>query len=135
MAQNISGKFECRWVDLIVEKSPCVFTKGIDDIVNFQAAHGDGRFFSDPSMIRKIESQHQVVLSYARNGAGTMHYPENPNGSMEAIAGICDPTGRIFGLMPHPERFVRAGQHPNWRREDIKPYGLKIFQNAIDYFS
>ena len=163
LTNNDSGHFECRWVNLRIEpNSKCVFLNGLNTsdggrlnesnamtprrwIVSFQVAHGEGKFFAQKNIIDKIEKENLVALRYVDdNGKLTQKYPENPNGSLQAIAGICDTTGRILGLMPHPERFVRIEQHPNWRRMVIKkPFtrrsfseggqGLPIFENMIKY--
>lgn len=134
---NDSGRFECRWVNLMVEHNHCVFTRGLEgSLINAQVAHGEGKFYSDPQVIDQIEKSGQVVFRYVGlDGKPTSLYPANPNGSLNAIAGICDSTGRIMGMMPHPERYVDKTQHPNWRRmpEDIIPHGLAIFRNAVDY--
>ena len=126
LAHNSSGHFECRWVELWV-KDNCVFTKGIY-YAALQVAHGEGRFYAEKNVLAKIESQKLVAVRYCSG--------HNPNGSLWDIAGICDPTGRIFGLMPHPERFVELTQHPNWRElpNDVEPRGLKIFKNAVNFF-
>lgn len=110
---------------------------GFNNFVSYQVAHGEGKFFTDPQTLRKIEKQNLVIFRYAdSNDKPTQKYPDNPNGALNAIAGICDPTGRILGLMPHPERFVKIEQHPNWRRlPDLKPQGLPIFENMINYIN
>lgn len=137
LTDNESGCFECRWVNLRVEKSPCVFTAGMEDhVVSYQAAHAEGRFYTDDSVFHELEQRGQVVFRYAdQNGNPTMAYPYNPNGSPNAVAGLCDPSGRILGLMPHPERYVDFTQHPLWRRQTKKsePDGLFIFRNAVHY--
>lgn len=135
LATNDSGHFECRWVDLKAEKSKCVFLRGNYDTSHFAINHGEGKFFSSPDVISKIEKENLVVFRYAdEDGNPTQKYPQNPNGSLNAIAGITDPTGRILGLMPHPEKFVDTTQYPNWRREKItKPHGSFIFESMIDY--
>lgn len=137
---NDSGRFECRWVYLRVEESNCIFTRGLaGKLLYFQAAHGEGKFYATPQVLASIEASGQVVFRYATPaGEPTGIYPYNPNGSLAAIAGICDPSGRIMGLMPHPERFIELTQHPNWRRLEIKsacrePHGLAIFRNAVAY--
>ncbi|MEK7451025.1 MAG: phosphoribosylformylglycinamidine synthase I [Patescibacteria group bacterium] len=139
LTNNDSGHFECRWINLRIEKnSNCAFLKNLEgNFVSYQVAHGEGKFFADKENIRKIEKENLVTFRYVdQNGKPTQKYPENPNGAINAIAGICDPTGRILGLMPHPERFVRVEQHPNWRRPDAKkPQGLPIFQNMINYIN
>ncbi len=130
LTNNDSGKFECRWVYLKANpKSPCVFTKGIKGIY-VPIAHGEGKLAAAPEVIKKLN----VVLQYTDEqwhiGAG---YPANPNGSVNDIAGICDASGRVFGMMPHPEDFIRWTQHPRWTREKEQPglYGLQIFTNAV----
>lgn len=136
LINNNSGRFECRWVDTRVEKSNCIFTKGMaGSIVSMQSAHGEGKFYTDPEQLKRLEDSSQVVFRYADSqGLPTMNYPENPNGSLNSIAGICDRTGLVLGLMPHPERFVEIHQHPNWRRGGFEsPHGLPIFINAVKY--
>jgi phosphoribosylformylglycinamidine synthase I len=132
LATNDSGKFECRWVHMIVDKkSPCVFTNGIDSIY-LPVAHGEGKVVTDVRGLREINA----VLYYT-DESGNMQagYPHNPNGSMNNIAGVCDPTGRIFALMPHPERHIRFTQHPQWTRKKPKEFGdgFAIFQNAVKW--
>lgn len=137
LTNNDSGHFDCRWVNLKIEKNTlCVFLKDLKNLtVSYQVAHGEGKFLADKNTIEKIEKKNLVTFRYIDGkGKPTQKYPENPNGSLNAIAGITDPTGRILGLMPHPERFVRLEQHPNWRRLKIeKPQGLPIFENMIKY--
>ncbi len=132
LAANDSARFECRWVHLqVAKKSPCVFTQGVHNMY-LPVAHGEGKVITDMRGLREINS----VLYYT-DEAGSIQagYPYNPNGSMDNIAGVCDPTGRIFALMPHPERHVRFTQHPQWTRK--KPVeagdGLAIFQNAVKW--
>ena len=127
LAHNASGHFQCEWVELKAE-TPCVFTHDLDqpDLM-LQIAHGEGRFYAPPEVLARMEAEQLIVLRYR---------VRNPNGSQSAIAGVCDPTRRIFGLMPHPERLVVREQHPNWRRlePDLRlPHGLKIFVNAVRY--
>lgn len=137
LTNNDSGHFECRWINLRIEKdNNCVFLKNLEgSFISYQVAHGEGKFFAPKNILEKIEKQKLVVFRYVdKNGNPTQNYPDNPNGALNAIAGICDTTGRILGLMPHPERFVRIEQHPNWRRLKIKkPLGLPIFENMIKY--
>jgi phosphoribosylformylglycinamidine synthase I len=130
LTNNDSGKFECRWVYLKANQtSPCVFTKGID-LVYAPVAHGEGKLVAEPGMTEKLNVVVQYVDAKGRTKAG---YPCNPNGSVNDIAGICDASGRIFGLMPHPEDFIRWTQHPRWTREKERQdlYGLQIFTNAV----
>jgi len=132
---NDSGRFECRWVRMRVE-GESVFTRGLKGrTVTFQAAHGEGKFYAPPETLADIEASGQVAFRYVdRSGAPTAAYPDNPNGSLNAIAGLTDPSGLILGLMPHPERFVETTQHPNWRRGlEGEPDGLALFRNAIRY--
>lgn len=136
LTYNDSGHFECRWIDVRIEKSNCVFLNGLSNSnVSYQVAHGEGKFFADEKLLKEIEEKNLVTFRYIDGkGNPTQTYPQNPNGALRAIAGITDTTGRILGLMPHPERFVRIEQHPNWRRNNIKtPQGLPIFQNMISY--
>ena len=132
LTNNDSGKFECRWVYLKVnEKSPCVFTKGIDTMY-VPIAHGEGKLVAEAGMAERLN----VVVQYvSENGKTEAGYPYNPNGSINDIAGICDTSGRIFGLMPHPEDFIRWTQHPRWTREKEQKdlYGLQIFRNAVNW--
>ena len=133
---NDSGRFECRWVNLRVEDTRCVFTRGLAGrVLNLPVAHGEGKFYTGEDTLQEIEQAGQVVFRYAGpGGEPTGDYPQNPNGSLNAIAGICDPAGRVLGLMPHPERFVERTQHPNWRRHIFsEPHGLAIFKNGVDY--
>ncbi|MCG8403004.1 MAG: phosphoribosylformylglycinamidine synthase I [Firmicutes bacterium] len=137
LMHNHSGRFECRWVHLRVENSRCIFTRGLaDTLVNYQVAHGEGRFYAGEETLAEIETGGQAVFRYAdpATGGSTAAYPLNPNGSLNAIAGICDPTGLVLGLMPHPERFVENFHHPNWRRGGFKePHGVPLFRNAVEY--
>jgi len=132
LAANDSGKFECRWVHLAVNKeSPCVFTRGIDRMY-LPVAHAEGKVVADPEVL----SQLNVVLYYTdEHGNNKVGYPHNPNGSVGNIAGICDASGRIFALMPHPERHIRGIQHPRWTRLGAKEYGdgFPIFRNAVEW--
>jgi phosphoribosylformylglycinamidine synthase len=130
LTNNDSGKFECRWVYLKVnEKSPCVFTQGMRGMY-VPIAHGEGKLVAETGVAQKLNIVVQYVDEKGKTGAG---YPCNPNGSINDIAGICDASGRIFGLMPHPEDHIRGTQHPRWTREKLKPRGdgLQMFQNAV----
>ncbi|MBN1691970.1 MAG: phosphoribosylformylglycinamidine synthase I [Dehalococcoidales bacterium] len=130
LTNNDSGRFECRWVYLKAnESSPCVFTKGINCIY-VPIAHGEGKLVAESGMAEKLNIALQYVDEKGKTGAG---YPYNPNGSVNDIAGICDASGRIFGMMPHPEDFIRWTQHPRWTRERPREdlLGLQIFTNAV----
>ena len=132
LANNDAGKFECRWVHLSANKqSPCIFTKGIDNLY-LPVAHGEGKIVADTEVL----STFNTVLYYTdEHGNTSASYPHNPNGSVGNIAGLCDSSGRIFGLMPHPERHIRGTQHPQWTRLGAKEYGdgFQIFRNAVEW--
>jgi phosphoribosylformylglycinamidine synthase len=133
---NDSGKFEDRWVRMQVVSNQCVFLQGIEGL-ELPVAHAEGKFVPRNSQIlEQLERDAQVVLRYSGNGAGPVAYPDNPNGSVGDVAGICDTTGRVFGLMPHPERFIDPIQHPQWTRKlrISEGDGLAIFRNAVNYF-
>jgi len=131
LGTNDSGRFECRWVHLLVNKSSrCVFTQGIDSLY-LPVAHGEGKFVADPKVLPELN----IALYYTDESGNKAGYPHNPNGSVENIAGICDRSGRIFALMPHPERHIRGTQHPQWTRYGAKKYGdgFQIFLNAVKW--
>lgn len=137
LTSNDSGKFEDRWVTLKVNQlSHCIFTKDMDKIY-LPVRHGEGKCVIDvPENKAIMVEKGHIVMQYSdEEGVATGAYPYNPNGSTSAIAAFCDPTGRIFGLMPHPEAFVHYTQHPRWTREAHDPEGdgLKIFKNAYKY--
>jgi len=142
---NDCGNFRNDWVYLIHGESPCVFTRGIERI-EFPIRHGEGKFFADEKVIKRLFEAHQVVFQYAtpewERAEGA--FPFNPNGSLQDIAGICDPTGRILGMMPHPEAYNHATNHPDWtrKRESLKRrgesllsegLGIAIFRNGVKY--
>lgn len=128
LSLNNVGRFDCRWVTLETGMSPCLFTQDLlPDEFQLPIAHGEGRFFTTSEVLQRLNASWQIALRYRSS--------ENPNGSLDNIAGICDPSGHIFGLMPHPERRVETFHHPNWRRGETEPHGLRIFQNAINYFA
>jgi phosphoribosylformylglycinamidine synthase subunit PurQ / glutaminase len=139
LCHNDSGRFQDRWCYLKVDAaSPCVFTKGIDKGIYLPVRHGEGKFLTDtPQTLERIEAGHLAVLKYcdADYSAPTMEFPANPNGSTNAIAGLCDPTGRLMGLMPHPEAFVHYTQHPRWTREQLPEAGdgLILYTNAAEF--
>jgi len=137
LSYNDSGKFEDRWVHLKVNpKSPCVFTQGLDYLY-LPVRHGEGKFIPESEeILRELKEKNLITLQYIHpeTKKPTLEYPFNPNGSFEAVAGICDPTGRIFGLMPHPEAFNHFTNHPKWTR--LSKYleeGLFIFENAVNW--
>lgn len=137
LTNNVSGQFESRWIDIKPEKS---ISKYITEqsVMTFPVDHGEGRFIASEKTIDTIETSEQVVYRYCRpDGTTTQEYPANPNGSTHAIAGITDPSGVIFGMMPHPEDFMRQTHHPNWRRSDDnrEPDGLRFFKQIVVYAS
>lgn len=142
LAQNAQGVFRDSWVMLRANPdSPCVFTKGID-LLPLPIRHGEGRFVpQDSDLLQQIEDGALVALRYVdpESGETTSEFPHNPNGSVNGIAGICDPTGRVFGLMPHPEAYLSPFNHPHWTRQKIndvlpeKGLGLQIFENAVSF--
>jgi phosphoribosylformylglycinamidine synthase len=138
LTHNDSGRFEDRWVTLkVAPDSPCVFTKGLDSLY-FPVRHGEGKFVTmDDSVLARLRDEKLVALRYTDPATNqpTMAYPQNPNGSPDGIAGICDPTGRLFGLMPHPEAFLHRTNHPRWTREELpeEGQGVVLFRNAIDF--
>lgn len=128
LTHNESGRFECRWVKIKTEKSKCTFLPS-GEILDIAVNHGEGRFFADPKIIKKIENDNLVIARYVDEaGRPTQNYPQNPNGALNAIAGISDPSGRILGMMPHPEKFIDVTQHPNWRRQKFLPAGRQVTQ-------
>jgi len=131
---NDSGKFESRWVYLKLAGSACVWTKGLEKTIYLPVAHGEGKFVvSDQQVLNRLKKNKQIVFQYSDAAGKISGYPDNPNGSVESIAGICDQTGRIFGLMPHPERHIICAQHP--RKDKLKKAadGLQIFKNGVDF--
>ncbi|NLD35960.1 MAG: phosphoribosylformylglycinamidine synthase I [Desulfatiglans sp.] len=147
LTNNDRGNFIDCWVNLKVNPaSNCVFTKGIDTI-ELPVRHGEGKLFASEKDIERLFKDNQVVMQYADNAGKPAKgsWPLNPNGSTRDIAGICDPTGRIFGLMPHPEAFNSYMNHPDWTRkketlsragksiENSEGEGIKIFRNAVQY--
>jgi phosphoribosylformylglycinamidine synthase len=144
LAWNASGRFEDRWVPLVTG-GDSVFFAGIDTLY-LPVAHAEGKFVPrDARVLAELEQGGQIVLRYGtgRGGAWSAQlaprteYPDNPNGSLGDVAGVCDPSGRICGLMPHPERHIDPTQHPRWTRDAAESTGegLRVFQNAVRYFA
>jgi len=135
---NDSGRFEDRWVYLKVNpESPCIFIKGLSSLY-LPVRHGEGKFIpKDEGVLKKLKERKLVTLQYSEPNCqdSTIEYPLNPNGSVAAIAGICNETGRLFGLMPHPEAYLSFVNHPRWTREKVpeEGMGLALFRNAIEY--
>jgi len=135
---NDSGRFEDRWVWLSVnETSPCVFTRGLKRVY-LPVRHGEGKFMAkSATILKRLHRQQQVVARYCTQDSDwpTMAYPANPNGAVDAIAGICNETGRLYGMMPHPEAYTHYTNHPRWTREDLpeEGMGLAFFKNAVQF--
>lgn len=147
LTYNDSGNFIDAWVNLKINpKSPCVFTKGLTTI-ELPVRHGEGKFYAKAEDMDQLFKNNQVVLQYAdeKGNEAKGEWPLNPNGSLRDIAGICDPSGRILGLMPHPEAFNHYTNHPDWTRKKhtlkhgkntaipSEGEGMKIFRNAVEY--
>lgn len=125
---NDNGKFIAKWEKLKVnKKSPCLFTKNLDDIIELPIAHGEGKVVIDnDDILKKLNDNNSIALTYE----------SNPNGSIMDIAGICNTKGNCFGLMPHPERYISNLTHPARTRkemQEIKATGLTIFKNAVNF--
>lgn len=136
LAHNASGKYEDRWVRLGVNPAaPCIFTKGLDNLT-MPVRHGEGRLVpKDEATLLALQANNLVSLSYLNEKTllPTQEYPANPNGSPQGIAGLCDPTGRILGLMPHPEAFNDPTNAPLWTRGVQELPGIVLFENAVRY--
>lgn len=140
---NDSDKYEDRWVylkshDHTITRShvQCVWTKDLPEIIYLPVAHGEGKFVvSSDAVMERLVKNGQVVFQYCDERGALAGYPYNPNGAARNIAGICDETGRVFGLMPHPERHMQLTQHPRWTQTKEKRIadGLLIFKNGVEY--
>ncbi len=136
LAHNAAGKFEDRWIRMKATPGRCPFLQGYD-FLEAPIAHGEGRFITrDEGTLRHLEQSGQIVLRYVDAEGKPGPYPINPNGSQADIAGICDSTGRVMGLMPHPERHALPTQHPQWTRRGLASEGdgLRLFKNVVGYF-
>jgi len=147
LTHNDCGNFRDQWVHLAINPaSPCIFTRGMER-AEFPIRHGEGKFVADSDIVHRLVAQNQVVMRYAGadGKAARGSFPDNPNGSLEDIAGICDTSGRVFGLMPHPEAYNHWTNHPDWARQkqvasrkgqppDPEPSpGIRLFKNAVDF--
>lgn len=135
LAHNVHG-YQDRWVTLEATPGHCVFLKGMNQF-EVPIAHGEGKFVCRKEWILKgLQQAGQVVLRYVNPAGGPADYPYNPNGSQADVAGICDTTGRVLGLMPHPERHALGIQHPRWTRRGLSAEGegMAIFHNAVSFF-
>jgi phosphoribosylformylglycinamidine synthase len=130
---NDSGKFEDRWSHLRVPKNNCVWAGNLPEVIYLPVAHGEGKFIlQDKKMLERLKKNGQVVFQYCNAQGKLTGYPDNPNGALENIAGISDATGRILGLMPHPERNTNLRQHPSWGANEAG-IGLQIFKNGVAF--
>lgn len=138
LTNNDSGRFENRWVHLkTAPETRCVWLRGIEKL-ELPVRHGEGKFIPrDETVLERLISNGMVALRYCTADAEPANgaFPSNPNGAVDDIAGICDPSGRIFGLMPHPEAYVERTNHPRWTREVLpeEGAGLQVFRNAVEY--
>lgn len=136
LAHNVHGRFEDRWVHLRATPGKCVFLKGIERI-ELPIAHGEGNFVvREEWMLRGLDQAGQIVLRYCDAAGRPGSFPINPNGSQGDVAGLCDASGRVLGLMPHPERHILPTQHPQWTRRGLASEGdgLRLFRNAVEHF-
>lgn len=147
LIHNTKARFLCRWVKIKAISRKCVFTHGIEDL-DIPIAHGEGNFYAPKKILSDLIKNDQIVLKYTKSNGDEANgqFPDNPNGSQDDIAGICDPSGRIMGLMPHPERSIFWVSHPDFqiKKEEMHRNGqempeiyapaMKFFQNAVDYF-
>jgi phosphoribosylformylglycinamidine synthase subunit PurQ / glutaminase len=133
LIHNLSGRFEDRWVRVrFAADGPCVWTRGLPDL-EMPVRHGEGRFVTAaPRDLAALAAAGLVAARYVGRDGGEPSYPEDPNGSEGHVAGICDPTGRVFGLMPHPEAFLHAENHPEWSALHTREgAGLRLFVNGV----
>lgn len=137
LTRNASNRFECRWVHLAPNReSPCLFTRELEAPIYCPVAHGEGRFVpGSDEVLGRLRRRGQIALTYVNSTGGPAGYPDNPNGSVAGIAGICNERGNVFGLMPHPEDHVVPWQHPRWARGERGNQGLALFVQGIHYAS
>jgi len=135
LTRNLSNRFECRWVWLEPNPhSPCVFTRGLTARITCPVAHGEGRFVPrDETVLASLLERQQIALTYTTQDGSAPDYPANPNGSTADIAGICNESGNVFGLMPHPEDHIVPEQHPRRTRGERGNLGLALFERGISY--
>ena len=135
---NAQGHFECRWVTLKPVSQKCIWTKGLDELIECPIAHGEGNFqTSEFFPLSSFLENDQMALTYTcmDGSPANNEYPFNPNGSILDIAGICNPEGNVLGLMPHPENHILPHQHPQWTRGIQRHSGRKLFENGVKYAS
>lgn len=144
---NRQARYECRWIYTKNTSQKCIWTRDIE-VLHVPIAHGEGNFYANDTIIKALQANDQIAMTYCHKDGSPANgeFPLNPNGAMLDIAGVCDPSGRIFGYMPHPERFNAFTNEEDWQLEKEKLIraneplptegeGLKIFRNAIEYFT
>lgn len=147
LMHNKQARYECRWIHIKRQSQKCIWLRDIEHMP-LPMAHGEGNFYCEPETLEILKQNDQIALRYCDNEGNLANgvYPINPNGALEDIAGVCDPSGRILGLMPHPERYNHFTNLHNWQREKERllregknlpeeGLGLKIFKNAVSYFA
>ncbi len=135
LVNNDSQRYEDRWVHLEVRTPHCAFLE-VGDRLYLPVAHGEGKLVAREKTLKQLREQDLIALEYVTPDGEVASYPENPNGSLAGIAGLTDPTGRVLGLMPHPERFILPTQHPSWTRRELPDLGdgARLFAKAVRYF-
>jgi phosphoribosylformylglycinamidine synthase len=140
LAPNDRAGYRDAWVRVAFDpRSPCVWTRGLGTL-DLPSRHGEGKFIAESeALLDRLEAAGQVAARYVdREGRATVEWPHNPSGSARGIAGVCDPSGRVFGLMPHPDAFLYPFQHPQWRRRQLagtageEGAGIALFRNGVD---
>jgi phosphoribosylformylglycinamidine synthase len=147
LMHNATARYECRWIDMKTTSKKCVWTQNMESL-HCPVSHGEGRFFAEQKIVDALIAGDQIALKYVKPDGTPANgeFPFNPNGAMLDIAAVCDPTGRILGIMPHPERNWNFYNEDDWtlikekalRGEMTLPQkgqGMKIFENAVAYFS
>jgi len=147
LMHNTTARYECRWINLKNHSEKCIWTRDLESL-HCPIAHGEGNFYAEEKTFSHLKENDQIVFRYVKpdNSPAKQKFPYNPNGSMDDIAGICDESGRILGMMPHPERFLYFTNEDGWEKEKEKLIregrplpkdgkGLKLFQNAVKYFT
>jgi phosphoribosylformylglycinamidine synthase I len=130
------GHFECRWVTLKYVSQQCIWTRDLDELIECPVAHGEGNFQINSFFpLSSFLENDQIALAYIcpDGSPARAEYPFNPNGSVQDIAGICNPQGNVLGLMPHPENHIHPFQHPLWTRGVSRNCGLALFENGVRY--
>ena len=143
---NVTARYECRWIDMKLQSDKCVWTKGMDRL-RCPVSHGEGNFYAEEDVLKKLNEGDQVVFRYVKEDGALANgeFPYNPNGALEDMAAVCDPSGRVLAIMPHPERNWNFYNQDNWallkekaEREGIalpeEGQGMKMFRNAVEYF-